>query len=165
MGKCEVKIPVVWVKEHHPEVVDNDNAYCKTDMVNLSRHYDYSTSTYDPDYIFRQDKDSYSIMRKISRYGGGYAYSPDILVYNPEEKLLKTSQYCVVDDTEGHVKKLLGLFLKAVDEGRDTSFVIGKHCGPYEIREWNSNEKFLRVGCHCFLLENLREVYEDMKGE
>ena len=167
MTKRELHIPFEWLKEHHPECI-NDSWGGKVDQhfVSFDRGYDYRGGKWN-DYVeFMAYSTNCKILRNITRYGGSAAYSPDVLVYNSEEKLLKTSQMCVVDDTNGHVKTLLGLFLKAVDEGKDTSFVIGKHCGPYDIREWNASEKFLRVGCHCFLLENLREVYQDMmKGE
>lgn len=163
MEKDEVHIPRGWLKEHHPELFYEDGRLIEGRVL-LDLRYNYNTHNYDDYLIYRQDRYSYKLMRQISRWGGNYSSAPDILVYNKDKKLLYTSQHCEVDDIAGHVKTLLGLFLKAIDEEKDVSFVIGKHCGPYEIREWNSTEKFLRVGCHCFLLENLREVYEDMKG-
>lgn len=166
MNRTTLHIPFEWLKEHHPECI-NDDYGAKIDhkVVNFDRTYDYENHKW-KDYVeFNSYASDYKLLRNISRYGGSGIYAPDILVYDKDSKLLSTNRCCNVDDTAGHVKTLLGLFLKAVDEGRDTSFVIGKHCGPYEIREYNASEKFLRVGCHCFLLENLREVYEDMKGE
>lgn len=170
-----IDIPVNWMMEHHSELLDvnsddkgiGDLLFYRRWNTNTHQHCDYySYKKRDYDWSYDKQYSGYKILRKISRYGGTlFLDKPDILVYDTENKRLFTNQNCEVDDTNGHVKKLLGLFLKAVDEGKDTSFVIGKHCGPYEIREWNASEKFLRVGCHCLLLENLREVYEDMKGE
>lgn len=165
MNKTILQIPFEWLKEHHPECISDDyGGKIDHKVVNFDRGYDYINHKWNDYVAFNSYKTEYKLLRYISRYSGGGIYAPDILVYNKDSKLLSTDRCCNVDDTAGHVKTLLGLFLKAVDEGRDTSFVIGKHCGPYEIREYNETEKFLRVGCHCFLLENLREVYNDMKG-
>jgi len=166
MEKKNIHIPFEWLEEHHPECIAYEyggKINCR--VVNLNRSYDYENNKW-KDYVeFTADCDNYKLLRNICRYGGNGVYSPDILVYHKDMKLLSTNRYCNVYDTAGHVKTLLGLFLQAIDAGKDVSFVIGKHCGPYEIREYNAAEKFLRVGCHCFLLENLREVYADMKGE
>lgn len=162
MTRRSIRIPFEWLKERHPECIYDYGSQIRVKATNFERAYDFQKGDWSDYAVFRTYDSNYKILRNICRYGGTAIYTPDVLVYNSEEKLLKTSQGCEVDDTAGHVKTLLGLFLKAVDEGRDTSFVIGKHCGPYEIREWNDSEKFLRVGCHCFLLENLREVYQDM---
>lgn len=163
MQKTQTIIPFSWLIEHHPEVFTNDS-HCELDnsLTCFRRFWNNTTHGYTYDAVYNKDRESYKIMRQISRWSGAYPAAPDILVYESDRKLLRTSQYCEVDDTNGHVKNLLGLFLKAIDENRPVDFVIGKHCGPYEIREYNYNEKFLRVGCHCFLLENLREVYNDM---
>ena len=158
-------IPVKWLNEHHPEL-DTEQSRSGLDGLLFYRNYKYNEGAWDDFYQYRRSAGTYpEFVRKIDRHSFGYGSNPDILAYFTENKMLRTSQGCTVDDTAGHVKTLLGLFLKAIDEGKDTSFVVGKHCGPYEIREYNASEKFLRVGCHCFLLENLREVYEDMKGE
>ena len=168
MSRRDVQIPMDWLEEHHPEVLtENKGGHrIKTNEYNFSRSYNYNDNKWYDFVEYRNNNydDNCELLRLIKRYDNEYKYRPDILIYY-SNKTLRTSQGCEVDDTAGHVKTLLGLFLKAIDEGRDTSFVIGKHCGPYEIREYNAAEKFLRVGCHCFLLENLREVYNDMKGE
>lgn len=165
LNKRIISIPVAWFNEHHPEL---DTEVYRSGFPGLYfwRYFDYQEHKWDDCYSYRpEDYTTADFVRKVDRYDGGWKCYPDILGYYSDSKSLRTSQGCIVNDEAGHVKTLLGLFLKAVDEGIDTSFVIGKHCGPYEIREYNASEKFLRVGCHCFLLENLREVYNDMKGE
>lgn len=168
-----IDIPVHWMMEHHSELFDL-NKESGINSLYFVRKWDTTTHQFCDYYTYRKrdfsyeyDKEykQYKILRKISRYGGQWLDNPDILVYDKDTKILFTNQNCRVDDKEGHVKKLLGLFLKAIDEEKDISFVFGKHCGPYEIRSFDAKQKFLRVGCHCFLLENLREVYQDMKGE
>lgn len=163
MHRQEVTIPVDWLKEHHQEIFNEENRdKIDHNKVIFERMWDSLSYNFTNEVVYRQNLHSAKILREISRYGGSCGYAPDILVYEKDTKFLKTNRHCEVDDKEGYCKKLLGLLLKAIEDGRDTSFVIGKHCGPYEIREYNASEKFLRVGCHCFLLENLREVYQDM---
>lgn len=163
MQKTEVIIPFSWLEKHHPEIFVNiTQNQLDFSLTDFRRHWSNITNNFTENAVYNKDQESFKIMRQISRWSSSYPSAPDILVYYPDTKMLKTSQHCEVDDTNGHVKTLLGLFLKAIDENKSVDFVIGKHCGPYEIREYNYNEKFLRVGCHCFLLENLREVYNDM---
>ena len=163
MEKTNLFIPTAWMKEHHPELWDEDGCYNGERKVLFFRNWDYNIREY-TNFEYRRERYNIKLLRHIHRYSTNYTATPDILVYNKDKKLLYTSQSCEVDDTAGHCKNLLGLFLKAIDEGRDYSFVNGKHCGPYDIRGYDEDDEFLRVGCHCFLLENLREVYEDMKG-
>ena len=163
MEKTNLFIPAAWMKEHHPELWDEDGRYNGDGKVLFFRNYDYTLHEY-VNFEHRRERYNIKLLRHIHRYSTNYTCAPDILVYDKDKKLLYTSQSCEVDDIAGHCKNLLGLFLKAIDEGRDYSFVNGKHCGPYDIRGYDEDDKFLRVGCHCFLLENLREVYDDMKG-
>jgi len=164
LNRDVIYIPVEWMKEHHPEFGTVAQRYIPGLL--FYRRYDYSAQKWDNCYSYQRNNTECNVdfLRRIHRYGQDDSWTslPDILGYFNDDKVLRTSQHCIVDDKEGHVKKLLGLFLKAIDEGKDVSFVIGKHCGPYEIREYDATDKFLRVGCHCFLLENLREVYQDM---
>lgn len=164
MQKKHIEIPLEWMVEHHPEVLKNkETGEVDRELYDFGRRWNNTLYKYDKTLIYSKEREDFKILRSISRWSSSYSSAPDILVYDKETKMLNTSQHCTVDDTNGHVRTLLGMFLKAVDENKPTNFVIGKHCGPYEIREYNSAEKFLRVGCHCFLLENLREVYNDMQ--
>lgn len=163
MDNYNIRIPVKWLEEHHQELFDNSNE-TNIGHLYLSRGWDTDNSDWKNYYEYRRYNCKFKLLRDIPRYGGDYMSEPDVLVYDKETKVLHTNQFCKVDDKDGVVKKLLGLFLQAVDAGKDVSFVIGKHCGPYVIQSYDSDAKFLRVGCHCFLLENLREVYNDMKG-
>lgn len=159
-----IKIEIDYKKfcEAFPNMsVDRDTFFfkpCDRDCITLSYYY--------VPRVIGDIKRSVST-REIHKYGDNYSCEPDYLAYYQGLKMFKTSQSCEVDNSTGIVGKKLETLIRMIDKGESEQAIndlfVGKHCGPFDIRGWNSKERFLRVGCHCFLEENLRECLQDLK--
>lgn len=72
-----------------------------------------------------------------------------------DEDVIKTTRGVSVDDPKKLVRNLLKKFIKSSEE--DKQKFIGLHVGSFVIREWNSEQRYLQVGCHRFYEQTLKE--------
>lgn len=82
--------------------------------------------------------------------------TPDLIWYDVKKDSFVTSQNVEVE-VKGLVNKLLDTVIAAGNAGDHALMetILKKNAGPYEIREFDWDNKSLRVGCHVFAWDNL----------
>lgn len=103
-------------------------------------------------------------VRMINRYG----YRPKELSLPDGIALLGhtllTTQGCEVDVCDHNFILLFKALMHRIKKQEDCSEFYGDSVGDYSLREVNYEEKFIRVGCHCFLFEDILELEEAIKN-
>lgn len=70
---------------------------------------------------------------------------------------LLTTQGCQVT-IDAKFKLLFKSLMHMIKEEKDCSSLYGAAVGDYSLREVNYEDKFIRVGCHCFLFEDVMSL-------
>lgn len=91
---------------------------------------------------------------------------PDFVWYDPTIDSFVTSQRVKVENTD-NLTSMINWFATIIKTGKGLETLkdyVSKHVGPYDIREVNTDEKTIRVGCHVFTFENVLELPDQISG-
>jgi hypothetical protein len=86
----------------------------------------------------------------------------DIVYFNKETSKLHTTRDVEVQTNEQNYKHLLTMMNIYINNPDKRHTLISHHVGPFRIN--NITDKHIYVGCHCFSIENIKLLYEEMKN-
>ena len=86
----------------------------------------------------------------------------DIVYFNKETGKLQTTRDVTVQTNEQNYKHLLTMMNVYINNPDKRHTLISHHVGPFRIT--SATDQHIYVGCHCFSIENIKLLYEEMKN-